>query len=63
MARREAADAAALLPLPSANGQPSPAPLGLPTDQVIEGGLQARVTKPGMDKLLGAIINTSSVAA
>ncbi len=48
---------ATLKPLPSANGQPSPAPLGLPTDQVIEGGLQARITKPGMDKLLGAIIN------
>src|SRR3954466_3225592 len=48
---------AALRPLPSANGQPSPGPLGLPTDQVIEGGLQARITKPGMDKLLGAIIN------
>ncbi|HEX8951903.1 MAG TPA: hypothetical protein VF945_08660, partial [Polyangia bacterium] len=47
----------ALRPLPSANGQPSPTPLGLPTDQVIEGGLQARVTKPGMDKLLGAIVN------
>ncbi|HWE30136.1 MAG TPA: hypothetical protein VHB97_19135, partial [Polyangia bacterium] len=46
-----------LRPLPSANGQPSPGPLGLPTDQVIEGGLQARVTKPGMDKLLGAITN------
>lgn len=46
-----------MLPLPSANGQPSPAPLGLPTDQVIEGGIQARITKPGMDKLLGAIIN------
>ncbi len=43
-------------PLPSANGQPAPAPLGLPTDQVIEGGLQARITKPGMDKLTGALV-------
>ena len=42
-----------LKPLPSLNGQPNPAPLGLPTDQVIEGGIQARITKPGMDKLLG----------
>ncbi|MDB4965555.1 MAG: hypothetical protein JWN44_1244 [Myxococcales bacterium] len=46
-----------LKPLPSANGQPNPGPLGLPTDQVIEGGIQARITKPGMDKLLGAIAN------
>jgi MYXO-CTERM domain-containing protein len=46
---------AGLRPLPSANNQPDPGPLGLPTDQVIEGGLQARITKPGMDKLLGAI--------
>lgn len=46
-----------LKPLPSANGQPNPTPLGLPTDQVIEGGIQARITKPGMDKLLGAISN------
>ena len=51
---------AALKPLPSANGQPAPAPFGLPPDQVIEGGLQARVTKPGMDKLLGAIVNLVS---
>lgn len=44
-----------LKPLPTANGQPAPAPLGLPTDQVIEGGIQARITKPGMDKLLAAV--------
>ena len=44
-----------LKPLPSA-----PAPLGLPSDQVIEGGLQARITKPGMDKLIGAVINIVS---
>lgn len=46
-----------LRPLPSANNQPDPAPLGLPTDQVIEGGLQARITKPGLDKLTGALVN------
>jgi MYXO-CTERM domain-containing protein len=38
-----------LKPLP--NG---PAPLNFPTDQIIEGGIQARVTKPGMDKLAQA---------
>ena len=48
---------AGLRPLPSANNKPDPTPLGLPADQVIEGGLQARITKPGMDKLLGAIKN------
>ncbi|HXU69690.1 MAG TPA: hypothetical protein VN947_10190 [Polyangia bacterium] len=42
-------------PLPAA-----PTPLGLPSDQVIEGGLQARITKPGMDKLIGAVINLVS---
>ena len=49
-----------LKPLPSANGQPSPAPLGLPSDQVIEGGMQARITKPGMDKLIGAVVGIVS---
>jgi hypothetical protein len=44
-----------LKPLPSA-----PTPLGLPSDQVIEGGLQARITKPGMDKLIGAVVNLVS---
>ncbi|HEY1585686.1 MAG TPA: hypothetical protein VGH63_08355, partial [Polyangia bacterium] len=42
-------------PLPT-----TPGPLGLPSDQVIEGGLQARITKPGMDKLIGAVINIVS---
>lgn len=46
---------AGLKPLPAA-----PTPLGLPSDQVIEGGLQARITKPGMDKLIGAVINLVS---
>ncbi len=35
-----------LSPLPK-----DPAPTGLPRDQQIEGGIQARITKPGMDKL------------
>ena len=34
-----------------------PKPLGFPTDQVIEGGIQARITKPGMDKLISAVTN------
>ena len=46
---------AGLKPLPAA-----PTPLGLPSDQVIEGGLQARITKPGMDKLIGAVVNLVS---
>ncbi|HEX6836787.1 MAG TPA: hypothetical protein VF334_09455, partial [Polyangia bacterium] len=46
---------AGLKPLPA-----TPGPLGLPSDQVIEGGLQARITKPGMDKLIGAVINLVS---
>jgi MYXO-CTERM domain-containing protein len=33
----------------------TPGPLGLPTNQVIEGGLQARITKPGIDKLTSTI--------
>jgi hypothetical protein len=37
------------------SGNPSPAPLGIPQNQVIEGGVQARITKPGMDKLLATI--------
>src|SRR5438477_12606884 len=45
----------ALKPLPAA-----PTPLGLPSDQVIEGGLQARITKPGMDKLIGAVVGIVS---
>src|SRR4051812_6455412 len=46
----------ALQPLPKdANGNPSPAPFGLPSDQLVEGGIQARVTKPGFDKLLSII--------
>jgi hypothetical protein len=44
-----------LKPLPSA-----PAPLGIPSDQVIEGGAQVRITKPGMDKLIGAVVNLIS---
>src|ERR1700753_2100253 len=47
-------------PLPTINGAPAPAPLGIPTSQVIEGGLQARITKPGMDKLLSTITNLLS---
>ncbi len=47
-------------PLPTVNGTPAPAPLGLPSNQVIEGGLQARITKPGMDKLLSTITNLVS---
>src|ERR1700761_9052838 len=47
-------------PLPTVNGTPAPAPLGLPSSQVIEGGLQARITKPGMDKLLSTITNLVS---
>jgi hypothetical protein len=39
-----------LKPLPK-----DPKPLGFPTDQVIEGGIQARITKPGMDKLNASI--------
>jgi MYXO-CTERM domain-containing protein len=39
-----------LKPLPT-----DPKPLGFPTDQVIEGGVQARITKPGMDKLTASI--------
>jgi MYXO-CTERM domain-containing protein len=43
-------------PLPKDSaGNFAPAPLGLPTSQVIEGGLQARITKPGMDKLMATI--------
>src|SRR5207249_2135221 len=43
-------------PLPTDSaGKPSPAPYGLPSDQLIEGGIQARITKPGFDKLLGVI--------
>lgn len=41
---------AGLKPLPA-----DPKPLGFPTDQLIEGGLQARITKPGMDKLTATI--------
>src|SRR6185503_19812160 len=41
---------ARLQPLPK-----DPAPLGFPTDQLIEGGMQARITKPGMDKLVATI--------
>ena len=45
-----------LQPLPADTaGNPSPGPIGLPMSQVIEGGLQARITKPGMDKLLATI--------
>ena len=32
-----------------------PAPFGLPASQVIEGGLQARITRSGMDKLTSAL--------
>ncbi len=39
-----------LKPLPT-----DPQPLGFPTDQLIEGGIQARITKPGMDKLTASI--------
>jgi hypothetical protein len=47
---------AGLQPLPKdSKGNYAPAPLGLPSDQVIEGGLQARITKPGMDKLMATI--------
>jgi hypothetical protein len=43
-------------PLPKdTNGNLSPAPFGLPSDQIVEGGLQARITKPGMDKLLSVV--------
>src|SRR6476469_2273235 len=44
-----------LKPLPAA-----PTPLGIPSDKVIEGGMQARITKPGMDKLIGAVVNLVS---
>ncbi len=37
-------------PLPT-----DPQPLGFPRDQLIEGGIQARITKPGMDKLIATI--------
>src|SRR5258707_1080235 len=43
-----------LKPLPA-----DPKPLGFPTDQVIEGGIQARITKPGVDKLADALCNDS----
>lgn len=39
-----------LVPLPA-----DPKPHGFPPDQLIEGGLQARITKPGVDKLLKTI--------
>src|SRR5690242_17373116 len=39
-----------LQPLPK-----DPQPFGFPTDQLIEGGLQARITKGGMMKLSAAI--------
>jgi MYXO-CTERM domain-containing protein len=39
-----------LKPLPA-----EPKPLGIPSDQVIEGGIQARITKPGVDKLATSI--------
>src|SRR4051812_34781657 len=45
-----------LKPLPKdANGVPSPAPFGIPSDQLVEGGIQARITNPGFDKLLSII--------
>ena len=44
-----------LKPLPK-----DPQPLGFPTDQIIEGGLQARVTKPGMDKLIATVTSLIS---
>jgi MYXO-CTERM domain-containing protein len=39
-----------LKPLPT-----DPQPLGFPTDQLIEGGIQARITAPGFAKLTNAI--------
>jgi MYXO-CTERM domain-containing protein len=45
----------ALQPLPAVSGTPAPAPFGLPSNQVVEGGLQARVTKSGMAKLTAII--------
>jgi MYXO-CTERM domain-containing protein len=39
-----------LKPLPA-----EPKPLGIPGDQVIEGGIQARITKPGVDKLAQSV--------
>src|SRR5262245_36176895 len=45
-----------LRPLPTdSSGKPSPQPFGLPSDQLIEGGIQARITKPGFDKLISVI--------
>src|SRR5262245_7318891 len=46
----QGAGCAALQPLPDL-----PRPTGFPPDQVIEGGLQARLTKPGFDKLASLI--------
>ena len=34
-----------------------PAPWGFPSDQVIEGGLQARITKPGVEKLMSVALD------
>jgi hypothetical protein len=46
----------AIKPLPTDSaGKPSPAPFGLPADQIVEGGAQARITKAGFDKLLSII--------
>jgi hypothetical protein len=43
---------AGLKPLPS-----QPRPHGFPADQIIEGGIQARITKPGVDKLTSVILD------
>ena len=46
-----------LKPLPK-----DPKPLGFPTDQLIEGGIQARVTKPGIDKLAQSVPRLANLA-
>lgn len=43
---------AGLKPLPA-----QPKPHGFPSDQIIEGGVQARITKPGVDKLTSVILD------
>ncbi len=44
-------------PLPT-----GPAPFNLPSSQLIEGGIQARLTKPGLDKLMKPVVDLVKTA-
>jgi MYXO-CTERM domain-containing protein len=52
-----------LRPLPADSaGKLAPQPYGVPVDQLIEGGIQARITKPGFNKILSIVPNLVKTA-